>query len=124
MTIKPVSHAETVYDDYTKEPIQMVTRSSNITIHGQFRWYVDQRLQEDSASGISFNASGHIILLKKEAAKQSYIPQVGDLISEIAEEGNTVRTVYLYIAGIDPFAHYKYARAHKLFFEDRQPVSR
>ena len=115
ITIEPIDTSDTVYDPDTGEALHLIGRKTTIVIKGQIRWYVKDRLTNDRA-GVSLNASGHIVILRKDAVAKSYVPRPGDRIIKTAND-----TVNLYVVGVDPLAHYVEPKCHKLIINDKQP---
>jgi hypothetical protein len=117
--IRQLSRSTTVYDDDAREPIQIVGRTSELTVQGQVRWY-EQYRQEPTLVGVVEGASGYVLFRLADLEAQSVVLQRQDQFVQIGS-----RETDVYVVALEWVGHYAdqggptMVKAH---FADRQPA--
>jgi hypothetical protein len=122
VVIERLSRETTEMDPEYREPIQGPEFLPAVTVPGQVRWGTGQGLITERL-GPSLYSDGNVVFLTADLRAAGVALKVGDKLSQFGEGGNAVLSE-VFIARIEPFAHYPRAggaAAWKAYFEDRRP---
>lgn len=118
ITIEQWNVGDTLYDEYTREPIQQASRASYVTIQGQVSWNIKDEVVM-GAGGAVLNAEGYILFRYVDLQSKGVVLKRQDAIKKIGWQD-----VNMYIVAFKPMGHYadnNGATLLKVFFGDRAP---
>ncbi len=128
IVIHPVDTGATVYDPFTREPVQRVHLASEIRIPGQPSF---RRSLSDGSADADFHATGlieevdgYITLLRQDLLALNYVPAINDRVVAIGAAELFTISVSASIRRLKPFCHMLGLgpTALQVYFGDRKPA--
>jgi hypothetical protein len=110
-------------DEEYQEPVQQAAREAVVTVLGQVKWTIDERLRA-TLQGVETEAEGYILFRRVDLRAKSITELKMDDRFIMVGVGPNARAVDLYIVGLRFEGHYTDqggAALVKAFFKDRDP---
>jgi len=116
--INQIDKDSTEWDDNAREAVRTIARPAVIKLSAQVSWSIKDDPNPEKM-GISEEARGYLLFLRKDLLNRSITISRGDKISKIGHD-----TVELYVLGLTPAGHYPDQGGASLlqaYFGDRNP---
>ena len=118
IVIEQIDKTETMYDEYAREPIQIVDREAQLTLPGQVKWESQFGLEHEK-SGARETSRGYVLFRKTDLDAQTITLQLNDRIVKMGHVETDV-----YINRLEWMGHYQDQDGpslQKAYFVDRRP---
>lgn len=118
VTVQQIDRAATIYDEETREPVQVVERKVDKIVPGQILWGKEKALAA-TAGGAEEQSEGYVLFRYIDLSAQSITLQQNDRIVKMGHLDTDV-----YVVKLQPMGHYADQNGPALvraYFASRQP---